>query len=164
MVKSNVTNKVQNPVAIKCSRNTLRLLGLVIILYIAFLAYGYFKHNRQSNNSNDNNYTDMTRGQFERFAATVDSSVDTVRKYRDVFNTATTTSLDNETQDIRRITSTNHALVDKELEGLQGKISMLVQQMNSNLYRQLQRNYKVANDAAIQRSATDLSQLPAQGI
>ena len=163
MAKSKVTNKVQNPAAIKCSRNTLRLLGLVIILYVAFLAYGYFKHNRQSNNGDDIN-DGMSRGQFERFAATVDSSVDTVRKYRDVFNTATTTSLDNEAQDIRRITATNHAIVDKELEGLQGKISMLVQQMNANLYRQMQRNYRVANDAAIQRSATDLSQLPARGI
>lgn len=142
----------------KCSRTTLQLLGLVIALYVVFLAVGYMYY-RPGINIRDSN-----AGPLERFQESVDSNVETVKKYRDVFNKATVRSLDEKAEDIRRITVANHAVVDKDLESLQGRIAMLVQQMNANLYRQIQRNYRVANDAAITRAATDVSQLPASGI
>lgn len=137
----------------KCSSNTLILLSLSILLYIGFLAYG-------------NYYNMNTKGtsQLERFQQEVDSKVDIVRRYRDVFNKETTNDLEREAQTIKQITAANQAVVDSELDKLQGKIGVLVQQMNANLYKQMQRNYRVANDAAVKRSATDLTNLPAQGI
>lgn len=145
----------------KCSRNTLRLLGLVIVLYTAFLAMGYYYHKptKTTDMGGYNNWQSL-----EHFQESVDSTIDTVRRYRDVFNSPTTRGLDKEAQDIRRITAANQSTMDSELENLQKSVALLVQQMNANLYRQMQRNYRVANDAAIERSHTDLRDLPSRGI
>lgn len=145
----------------RCSRNTLLLLVTILFIFIGFVFIGVNSY-KSSHDDHDSIYDDILTldKDLEHFQEILDSNVETVGQYRDVFNFNTVNKLPQKASDIQRITDANHSKVDKDLEHLQAKIGILVEQMNTNLYRQLQRNYRVANDAAIHRAATDLSGLP----
>jgi len=147
----------------RCSRNTLILLGLIISIFLGFIIVGLYSYkpkNDDCDSSNSNAINSNLYRELEKFQEVLDSNVEIVGQYRNVFNPNTIRILPQKTNDIHRITDSNHAKIDKDLEHLQAKIAILVEKMNTNLYRQLQRNYRVANYAAIQRSTTDLSGLP----
>lgn len=151
----------------KCTRNTLILLIMILGAFIVFVIIGiYCAYNHDNDNARPNDISNSLESiirDLEYFQETVDNKATIENNYSSVFNGSTVQALSDKVSKINKIKDSNDVEINNALDQLQANISILVKQMNTNLYRQLQHNYRVANDIAIERSATDLTNLPLKG-